>query len=142
MKLALAFLLGAVTMVCIQGRSEESKRWFVVSGVAHHLDGGGYCNNRITKGLGIEIDGWAIGGYDNSNCNLSFYAAKYWLPLRFENWRLGAFAGAVSGYGPAVLPAAGLALTYEGKKWGANLSLIPPAGDSSGVLWGQLKFRW
>lgn len=153
MKLALAFLLGMAAAICIQGRSQtgsdqsqswhdQANRWLVVSGIAHHLNGNGYCNNRLTKGLGIEKDGYALGFYDNSNCDLSLYGAKSWFPLRSANWRLGLLGGVVSGYNSLLLPVAGFAATYERKTWGITATLIPPAGDSSGVLWMQWKKPW
>lgn len=148
MKLALAFILGMVAMVCIQGRSQSehdrSKTWLVFSGLAHHFDGNGYCNNRFTKGIGLEHKGYAIGVYDNSNCDTSFYAAKAWRPLQSGSWRGGAIAGVVSGYGSPALPIAGLVVTYERKTWGLTATLIPPVGPSSGVAWIQIKraFEW
>jgi hypothetical protein len=142
MKTLAAFLLGMVAANHSLAGFDQSQSWIVVSGIAHHLNGNGYCNNRLTKGIGIEKDDWALGAYDNSNCELSLYAAKAWRPIKFGSWRAGLLGGVVSGYNSAVLPAAGLAMTYERKEWGANLLLIPPAGESSGVLWGQLKFKW
>jgi hypothetical protein len=120
-----------------------AETWLVLNGIAQHLDRGSYCNNHLTPGLGIEKDGWAGGFYDNSNCRTSWYAAKYWLPLSVGPIKAGVIAGAVSGYSTSLIPAGGLAATYERKTWGVNLILIPPFSDSSpGVLWGQVKFRW
>lgn len=140
----IAFLLGMAAMVAMQGRAET---WVVLNGLAQHLDRGGYCNNHVTKGLGLEQNGWQIGFYDNSNCQLSAYAAKSWLPLYLQfsdsRVRAGVIVGAVSGYADVPLPAVGLAATYERERWGANLIFIPPMSESSvGVLWLQGKVRW
>lgn len=138
------FLIGlAVGVLIAIGLSGKAETWMVVNGLAQHLDHNSYCNNHITKGFGIEHSGWSLGIYDNSNCNLSAYVAKSWLPLAVGSVRIGAIAGAVSGYANVPLPAAGLVATYERERWGTNLVFIPPFADSSpGVLWLQLKFRW
>lgn len=142
--LIIAFLLGMAAMVAMQGRAET---WLVVNGLAQHLGDGSYCNNHVTKGLGIEQNDWQIGFYDNSNCQLSAYVAKSWLPiyLQFSDWRVrtGVIAAAVTGYADIPLPAFGLAASFERERWGANLIFIPPMSESSvGVLWLQGKIRW
>lgn len=137
MKLLVAFLLGMVTL------SANAETWVVMSGIAKHLGNGSYCNNHLTKGIGVEKDGYALGIYDNSNCRLSAYAAKSWLPLRFADWRLGVIAGGATGYGSPFIPVGGLAATYEREKWGLNVIFIPPLSDSSpGVAWFQIKRAW
>jgi hypothetical protein len=121
-KTLVAFLLGMVAMVCLQGKADT---WIVVSGLAKHLDGGEHCNS-ITTGLGYERTqigndrtqiGYSFGFYRNSNCAWSFYAARSWLPLSLQvsDWRLraGGIAGGVTGYTSAVLPVAGLAASVE-----------------------------
>jgi hypothetical protein len=141
----IAFVLGAVAMVCFQGRSQEgsdqSQRWIVVSGLAKHLDGQLHCNSTTTGG-GIEINGYAAGIYRNSNCSYSLYGARTWLPARLGALRGGGIAGGVTGYGSLVLPVAGLAATYEGKEYGVNLVFVPPYKDSGNVLWLTFKRRW
>jgi hypothetical protein len=143
MKALAAFLLGMVAANHSLAGSDQSPMWLVMSGFAQHLGSGSYCNNHFTKGIGVEKDGYALGIYDNSNCRLSLYGAKSWLPLRFADWRLGAIAGGATGYGALVIPVGGLAATYERKTWGANAIFIPPLSESSpGVLWLQWKKPW
>lgn len=142
-----AFVLGfvsALVLVAAVGVLARAKAdtWLVLNGLAQHLDSGSYCNNHVTKGLGVERDGWQVGFYDNSNCALSTYVAKSWLPVRIEPVRIGAILGAVSGYASYPLPAVGLAAAYERDRWGANLIFIPPMSESSvGVMWLQFKVR-
>lgn len=137
----LAFLLGMAAMVAIQGWSQS---YAVVSGLAIHLDGEKHCNS-FTSGLGVErpLFGtlrYAAGFYDNSNCRTSTYIAGAWLPLAPGNWHAGTIAGAVTGYRERILIAGGAVVSYERPKWGINLILIPPSGESSaGVLWMQFK---
>lgn len=131
-----------VAAVGVFGRAMSEEVWIVVSGFAKHLDGREHCNS-MTSGTGLEARGYAVGFYRNSNCRWSAYAAKTWLPLHFENWRLGGIAGVVTGYKVSPLPAAALVVTYEQPKWGFNIIGVPPFKESgSGVLWAQLKFRW
>jgi hypothetical protein len=120
--------------------------WLVVNGLVAHLKGT-YCNNRITRGAGLEHATGsvrlAVGFYDNSNCRNSNYAAAAWLPLQFTDWRVGVISGAATGYRASVTPAGGLAASYETEKYGLNVIGIPPMGESSpGVIWLQAKFRW
>lgn len=118
--------------------------YLVVSGLAVHLDGDKHCNS-FTSGLGVErpISGtlrYALGFYDNSNCRWSSYAAVAWLPLTLGNWRGGTISGLVTGYRDTILPAAGVVFSYERPRWGLNLIVIPPSGNSSdGVAWLQWK---
>lgn len=146
MKLLAAFLLGMVAAVSIQGKAET---WVVLSGYAFHLDRGIYCNDT-TWGAALE---WGekdkkstAGAYLNSHCRWSAYAAKTWLPVFLEslNVRLGATAGLVAGgYKSPLLPAGGLAATYEKKDWGASVVFIPPMSESSpGVAWFLWKLKW
>lgn len=117
--------------------------WIIVNGFAQHLGGGSHCNNHDTAGAGLERDHAQLGFYRNSNCKLSIYAAKAWLPITAGAVKLGLIGGAVTGYSSAVTPVAALAATYETKTWGLNMIGIPPAGGSSGaVIWLQAKVRW
>lgn len=122
----------------------SAQTWLVGSGVALHLDGAHHCN-WFTKGAGIEHNiagNWrlAAGVYDNSNCNMSVYAAAAWLPLSYGSLRFGLIGGAVTGYRASVTPAGGIVTGYERRRWGVNAILIPPSGESgSGVLWLQVK---
>ena len=144
--LAAAFLLGLLVGIGMSGKAQD---YLVLSGLVYHLDGEQHCNNRFTRGIGYEHQlskktRLAVGYYDNSNCDDSFYVAGAWLPLRVSDWKLGVMGGVVSGYSNAILPAGGLIFAYEPeKKVGFNIIFIPPAGDTSkGVCWLQAKLPW
>lgn len=141
-----SLVLAALALVALLPATASAQDWLIVSGLAYHLKGD-HCNS-ITTGLGYErthseTDRTQIGFYRNSNCSWSAYAAKAWLPGKFGSVRIGLIGGVVTGYESAITPAGGLAVTYEGKRYGLNLVGIPPAGSSSpGVLWLQAKVKW
>lgn len=125
------------------GGMSRAHDWIIVNGFAQHLGSGSHCNNHDTAGAGIERDHAQAGFYRNSNCKLSIYAAKAWLPITAGAVKLGLIGGAVTGYASAVTPVAALAATYETQTYGLNLIGIPPAGGSSGaVIWLQAKVRF
>lgn len=144
MKLAIAFVLGMVAMVCIQGKTAD---WLVLPFFAFHLDRGIYCNDKAA-GLGwershSESNRSQITVFRNSNCEWSAVGVKCGLPLQVGDVRLGGCAGGVTGYGAPVMPAGGFVATYERKTWGVNVIMVPPFGDSSpGVIWLQAKVPW
>jgi len=142
---AAGLLFGLCLAIGFSGRAQD---YIVVSGLVRHLDGSEHCNNLVTPGLGYEhpiTDKWrlSVGGYNNSGCKPSYYAAGAYLPLHMGDWKLGVLGGAVSGYSAPILPVGALIAAYEPGLVGLNLILIPPAGESGGgVLWAQLKVRW
>lgn len=140
----IAFILGMAAMVAIQSWAQT---YVIGSGVAFHLDNDSHCRNHFTPGLGLEravSENWrlSLGAYSNSNCRLSKYIAAAWVPFRVAELKIGAIAGLVTGYREAVLPAAGLAATYEWKRYKLNVVYIPPVGSSGNVLWFQTGIRW
>jgi len=137
--LVLGFLLGLILAIGASGRAQD---WIVSNGLAFHLDGSSHCHNHFTPGLGLEFGSYAIGFYSNSNCRWSAYAAKSWLPLQFSNVKVGAIGGVVTGYAQSILPAAGLAATFETERYGINLIYVPPFQNSGNVAWIQWKVRW
>lgn len=135
------FAAGLLFGLCLAiGLSGHAQTYLVVSGFAQHLSHGSHCNNHLTPGIGIEYHDYAVGVFDNSNCNVAAYAAKIWTPLKLGYMRLGAISGVVSGYNSSVLPVAGAVAAYERKRWGVNLIFIPPYKDSGNVAWLQIKF--
>lgn len=136
-------LIGGCIFGCRQAFAED---WLVVSGLAKHLDGDRHCNST-TAGAGFERTqsaNWrsTVGFYRNSQCRWSTYVAEAWMPLHFGQVHVGGIFGVVTGYRAQVMPAAGAAMGYEGKKYGLNLIFIPPYRDSGNVLWLQGKVRW
>jgi hypothetical protein len=141
-KLVVAFLLGAIAMVAIQGKTADD--WLVVSGISYHLQRNG--QNERNWGLGWErrlSENWnlSVGAYDNSSNRLSVYGAAGYTPYRCWIAKCGVITGLVTGYEqdqkPTVL--GGFAATVEGRDMGFNFIFIPAAG---GVNFLQVKFRW
>ena len=116
--------------------------WVIGSGIPIHLDGEKHCNDRVTPGFGVEVHGYAIGVYDNSNCKTSFYAAKFWTPLKYGALKLGTLGGLATGYTAPVLPVGGFVAAVEGAVYKLNIIFIPPVGSSGNVLWFQIGKRW
>lgn len=153
MRSALVFAAGFLSALLIVAgvglwagvKAQET--WVVFNGLAQHLNRGSYCNNHLTKGIGLEQNQWFIGVYDNSNCRTSAYAGRSWLPIQLQvsDWRVraGYLVAGVTGYAAIPLPAFGLSASFERERWGANLIFIPPMSESSvGVLWLQAKVRF
>lgn len=146
MKLAVAFLLGAIAAVACQGNTAD---WMTSTVRSYHMERKGY--EEQNYGLGIERNlsnslKAAVGFYRNSERRDSLYGAAVWCPsyLQFANWRGCGMAGGVSGYNETVAPLAGLVLSYEGREWGANLLILPnKKGDlTEGVMAFQIKRRF
>jgi hypothetical protein len=146
-KLAVAFLLGAVAMVAIQGKTED---WLTATVRSHHMERGkGY--EEQNYGFGIETDvsqriRLALGFYRNSERRDSLYGAAVWCPpyLQYGNWRGCGMAGGATGYNDTVAPLAGFVLSWEGREWGVNILALPnKKGDfTSGLLAAQIKRRF
>jgi hypothetical protein len=146
-KLAVAFLLGAVAMVAIQGKTED---WLTATVRSYHMERGkGY--EEQNYGFGIETDvsqriRLALGFYRNSERRDSVYGAAVWCPpyLQYGNWRGCGMAGGATGYNDTVAPLAGFVLSWEGREWGVNILALPnKKGDfTSGLLAAQIKRRF
>ena len=146
MKLAVAFLLGMVAMVAIQGKTAD---WITSTVRSHHFKDRNYEESNL--GIGIERSlfgntSLALGVYRNSERRDSLYGAAVWCPvyLQKNNWRGCGLAGGVTGYSDTVAPLAGAVLSYEGKEWGTNLLILPnKRGDfTAGVIALQIKRRF
>jgi hypothetical protein len=119
--------------------------WLLGPGASYHFQRNGY--NELHPGLGAERRAaalaWAAFVQENSYRQLSFYAAGSWQPWRLLGARLGGTAGLANGYGDgrrekralSAAPFFGLALSIEGRRWGANVALLP------GLLFVQSKWR-
>lgn len=110
--------------------------------------------NENTLGVGVEWHPtdvgdvrWVAGAYHNSNRRASIYAGGVYMPLRFGNLRVGLMGGTISGYqkydyrfGPM---AAGV-VSYETKRTGINLVIVPPIPGDKTPTWTyglQLKMK-
>jgi hypothetical protein len=123
--------------------------WLNVGGFSRHFDRqAGHNENNV--GLGIEYRtshelSFMAGSYRNSVRKNTTYAAVNWQPLSMGSFKLGAAVGLMNGYPAmnrggtffAALPMA----TYEGRRFGVNLGLIPSMKDVDGAVILQFKVR-
>lgn len=123
--------------------------WLNVGGFSRHFDRqAGHNENNI--GLGLEYRtsdelSFMAGSYRNSVRKNTTYAAVNWQPLSMGSFKLGAAVGLMNGYPAmnrggtffAALPMA----TYEGRRFGVNLGLIPSMKDVDGAVILQFKVR-
>jgi len=128
---------------------QDPEIWVNVGGFSRHFARDkGY--NESNLGIGIEYRtspevSFMAGSYYNSVRKTTYYAAVNWQPLSIGPWKLGASAGVMNGYPAmahggtffAALPMA----TYEGKRFGINLGLIPSIGKVDGAVVVQFKLR-
>lgn len=123
--------------------------WLNVGGFSRHFDRqAGHNENNL--GLGIEYRtsselSFMAGSYYNSVRKNTTYAAVNWQPWSMGSFKLGAAVGLMNGYPAmnrggtffAALPMA----TYEGRRFGVNLGLIPSMKDVDGAVILQFKVR-
>jgi hypothetical protein len=156
MKKLIAATLVAVALGLLPAtaKADQSDVWGSVMVRAYHSDrNAGY--NENTLGIGIEYQPtdtplrMVAGTYNNSFRRQSVYAGVTWLPVKLGPVNFGLMGGTISGYerydygfGPM---AAGL-VVLEGKKYGANLMVVPPvpsavAGAPTWTFGLQLKYK-
>lgn len=123
--------------------------WINVGGFSRHFDRqSGHNENNF--GLGLEYRtseelSFMAGSYRNSVRKNTTYAAVNWQPWSMGSFKLGAAVGLMNGYPAmnrggtffAALPMA----TYEGRRFGVNLGLIPSIKDVNGAVILQFKMR-
>jgi hypothetical protein len=123
--------------------------WLNVGGFSRHFERqAGHNENNV--GLGLEYRtsdelSFMAGSYRNSVRKNTTYAAVNWQPLLMGSFKLGAAVGLMNGYPAmnrggtffAALPMA----TYEGRRFGVNLGLIPSMKDVDGAVILQFKVR-
>lgn len=103
--------------------------------------------NDSNPGIGAEyrfssVASVTAGRFYNSDRAYSNYAGVYYQPVAIGPFRLGAVVGGFSGYPkmrdggwfPALIPT----ISYEYKRVGLNLAIIPPYKDR---LYGALSFQ-
>ncbi|RJP65162.1 MAG: hypothetical protein C4535_15815 [Comamonadaceae bacterium] len=130
-----------------QDRSGEV--WLNVGGFSRHFSRGkGYNENNL--GLGAEYRtspevSYMAGAYYNSVRKTTSYAAVNWQPWQVGPFKLGATVGVMDGYpsladGGTFFAAVPMA-TWEGKRYGVNIGLIPSVGKVDGAVIVQFKLR-
>jgi hypothetical protein len=134
------------TMVLEPSRHEV---WVNVGGFSRHFSrGNGYNENNL--GLGVEYRtsaelSFMAGAYDNSVRKTTAYAAVNWQPWSLGSIKLGGTLGVMNGYPSlakggtffAALPMA----TWEGRRYGVNVGIIPSMGKVDGAVIVQFKLR-
>lgn len=123
--------------------------WLNVGGFSRHFDRQAN-HNENNLGLGLEYRtndelSFMAGSYYNSVRKSTTYAAVNWQPLSMGSFKLGAAVGLMNGY-PAMnrggtFFAALPMVTYEGRRFGVNLGLIPSMKDVDGAVILQFKVR-
>ena len=130
----------------------HAETWLSASIASYHIKRGDYC--EVNPGIGFEYGlskttRFVAGTYQNSLCNVSNYIGVTWVPLQFGNWRLGVATIAITGYendkkkkGDEVIFAPLPMVSYEGRRFGINLAVIPPYDEFDGAIGAQLKVRF
>jgi hypothetical protein len=133
-----------------QSASKQAPQlWVNVGGFSRHFARNrGY--NESNFGLGVEYRfnpelSVMAGTYYNSVRHTTTYAAVTWQPYALGSWKFGASVGVMDGYpaisGGGTFFAAVPMATYEGKRFGVNLGVIPSTGKVDGALIVQFKVR-
>ena len=145
----------ALTSAAAQAAEPESSKalWLTATTVSWHPDRA-YARalglNDVTPGLGIELHlrddtRLLVTGLRNSYGRQSLVLAAAWQPVKLFGVRVGAAAGAMSGYYYSENrfgPMAAAVASVEGARWGANLVAVPKVRDRShGALTLQVKWR-
>lgn len=144
--LSCLLLIAAVGVVA----KAVAETWAVVTVASwHYASEKDYEENNY--GLGFEHPvsenlRLASGVYRNSHRRDSLYFGLAWAPLRFENWRGGLAAMLVGGYetkeNQELLKALFPVISYEEKRFGINIPLIPETKYNAGLVALQLKWKF
>ena len=145
--------LGTIVLVCAS-LFANAETWIVGTIASYHYSGDKDYEQE-NFGIGIEqtISGSvrvAGGYYRNSNRRDSLYFGLAWAPLQYKvsegKLRVGLAALLVSGYetvkDPELVKAVFPVVSWEGKRFGVNIPIIPSTKDNAGAIGLQVKFRW
>lgn len=138
-----------VASPAMQLEAPKGEVWINVGGFSRHFSrGNGYNENNL--GLGVEYRtgadlSYMAGAYDNSVRKTTSYVAVNWQPWTVGPIKLGGTLGVMNGYPSlakggvffAALPMA----TWEGKRFGVNVGIIPSMGKVEGAVIVQFKLR-
>ncbi len=127
----------------------RSEVWINVGGFSRHFSrSNGYNENNL--GLGAEYRtspevSYMAGAYYNSVRKTTSYAAVNWQPWAVGPIRIGGTLGVMNGYpslarGGTFFAAVPMA-TWEGKRYGVNVGIIPSIGKVDGAVIVQFKLR-
>lgn len=148
--IALALLLCAQAQAQEQDSGKRSELWLATGFATYHFQSDKDLNGQ-NPGVGIEyrfsdVAAVTAGRFYNSDRDHSKYVGVYYQPWSYHGVKLGAVVGAFDGYPnmrdggwfPALIPTA----TYEYKRVGVNLAVIPTYKNRlHGGISLQLKFR-
>jgi hypothetical protein len=148
--IALALLLCAQAQAQEQDNGKRSELWLATGFATYHFQSDKDLNGQ-NPGVGIEyrfsdVAAVTAGRFYNSDRDHSKYVGVYYQPWSYAGVKLGAVIGAFDGYPnmrdggwfPALIPAA----TYEYKRVGVNLAVIPTYKNRlHGGISLQLKFK-
>ncbi|NML60063.1 hypothetical protein HHL21_02975 [Massilia sp. RP-1-19] len=148
--IALALLLCAQAQAQEQDSGKRSELWLATGFATYHFQSDKDLNGQ-NPGVGIEyrfsdVAAVTAGRFYNSDRDHSKYVGVYYQPWSYRGVKMGAVVGAFDGYPnmrdggwfPALIPTA----TYEYKRVGVNLAVIPTYKNRlHGGISLQLKFR-
>lgn len=127
----------------------ERELWVNVGGFSSHFNSSKNYNEN-NAGIGVEYrvspkTSFMAGSYYNSIRHTTTYAAVNWQPYMLAGLKMGVAVGVMDGY-PSIVRggtffAALPLVTYEGKKLGVNLGIIPDMAKVNGAFVVQFKFR-
>lgn len=124
----------AVSLMLVMGDAAAfDEFWIDLNLHAHHwnrTDVREQNLNEVNPGIGLRfVDNnfhKLIGVYKNSVRKTSVYALMAWTPLGTESVRIGAVAGAVTGYAKPYVPAAGAYVVVKPiKNISVNITMVP-----------------
>lgn len=138
-----------VAAPAMQLEAPKGEVWINLGGFSRHFSrGNGYNENNL--GLGAEYRtsaevSYMAGAYDNSVHKTTSYLAVNWQPWALGPIKLGGTLGVMNGYpslakGGAFFAALPMA-TWEGRRFGVNVGIIPSMGKIEGALIVQFKVR-
>lgn len=146
---ALWIALSLAAPVACAGPEPGAQLWLNAGGFSWHFKRPN-TYDESNRGLGIEYRtsaeiAFMVGGYRNSVRRNTAYATVNWQPWSVGGLKLGAAVGVMNGYpmfnqGNTFLMALPMA-TYEGRRFGVNLGLVPPVKNLKGLVSVQFKLR-
>jgi outer membrane scaffolding protein for murein synthesis (MipA/OmpV family) len=141
-------------LLCLISYSALAETWIVGTVASYHYSGDKNYEQQ-NFGIGVEhsLSGSvrsAAGYYRNSNRRDSLYVGLAWSPLQYGiaegKLKLGFAALLVSGYETVkdqdLVKAAFPVVSWEGKRFGINIPVIPATNKNAGAIGLQLKVRW
>lgn len=143
-----SFAQSAPTTMDVQS-PHTSQVWLNLGGFSRHFNRTPG-HNEHNLGLGIEYRtspeiSYMAGSYKNSVSKHTTYAAVNWQPWLVGPFKVGAAIGLMNGY-PAVnrggnFFAALPMISYEGRRFGVNIGLVPSIKNVDGAVIVQFKLR-